>query len=286
MMNNVAEGQSLSLLESQVLEPRPFGTLRAGSGAPALVVDPKSVECKVCDGASGLFGVVDFHKTCEEARGKKLALSGWPVYYRRCERCGFAFTTAFDAWTLGDFAGRIYNADYGLVDPDYAEARPAANAQLVAESFAGSRDSMRILDYGGGAGLLAERLRGEGFQAETYDPFSEWKRLPEGRFDLVTAFEVMEHVPWPRETAAAMAGLLKEEGAILFSTLLQPEGFEREGLGWWYAAPRNGHISLYTTASLAWLFRPLGMKVVSFNAVLHLAYARVPGFARHLGLPE
>jgi len=246
---------------------------------------PVHVPCKICGEGSGLYGLLDFHKSCEEARGKKLALSGFAVYYRRCERCGFVFSSDFDGWGPEDFRRYIYNADYGLVDPDYAEARPVGNARLVAESFAASREGMRILDYGGGLGLLAERLRERGFRAETYDPFSEFRELPEGRFDLVTCFEVMEHVPRPRETVAAMAGLLRDEGAILFSTLVQPRDFARVGLGWWYAAPRNGHISLYSTAALARLFGEVGMKVVSFSEAVHMAYARVPGFAGHLGLP-
>lgn len=241
--------------------------------------------CKVCQGASPLFGVVDFHKSCEEARGRRLALSGCPVYYRRCQQCGFTFTETFDGWSREDFQRRIYNAEYILVDPDYAESRPSGNARLVAESFAGARETIRILDYGGGAGLLAKLLRAEGFDAETYDPFSELDRVPEGYFDLITCFEVMEHVPRPRDTARTMEGLLKEDSAILFSTLVQPEEFAHNGLGWWYAAPRNGHISLYSTAALALLFKPLGMKVASFNAALHMAYRRVPEFARHLRLP-
>lgn len=255
----------------------------------ARIAGTEPVACKVCEAPSVLFGVVDFHKSCEEARGRRLALSGWPVYYRRCERCGFTFTSDFDGWSPEDFRRQIYNGDYILVDPDFAEARPAANARLVTESFAGSRETMRILDYGGGDGLLAERLRAQGFEAATYDPFSRFDSMPAGRFDLITCFEVMEHVPWPREAVAAMTGLLKDEkkeGAILFSTLVQPEEFAREGLAWWYAAPRNGHISLYSTAALAHLFKPYGMKVVSFNAALHLAYARVPEFARHLRLPD
>ena len=254
------------------------------------VADARPAACKVCGGASPLFGVVDFHKSCEEARGRRLALSGCPVYYRRCTRCGFAFTSDFDGWPAEDFQRHIYNGDYILVDPDFAEARPAGNARLVAESFAGSRETMRILDYGGGQGLLAERLCAEGFSAESYDPFSHYDEqpdgMPKGKFGLITCFEVMEHLPAPRETVAVMDSLLLEEGAILFSTLVQPEEFAREGLGWWYAAPRNGHISLYSTAALALLFKPLGMKVVSFNAALHMAYRRVPEFARHLRLLE
>jgi 2-polyprenyl-6-hydroxyphenyl methylase/3-demethylubiquinone-9 3-methyltransferase len=250
------------------------------------IADLRPTACKVCEAPSALFGVVDFHKSCEEARGRRLALSGCPVYYRRCGQCGFAFTNDFDGWPPEEFQSQIYNADSALVDPDFVEARPSANARLVAESFAGSQAAMWVLDYGGGAGLLAERLRAEGFEAATYDPFSRFDSMPTGRFDLITCFEVMEHVPWPRVTAAAMAGLLKDEGAILFSTLVQPEEFARDGLAWWYAAPRNGHISLFSTAALALLFKPLGMKVVSFNAALHMAYRRVPGYARHLRLPE
>jgi hypothetical protein len=259
------------------------------------VADMRPAACKVCGGASPLFGVVDFHKSCEEVRGRRLALSGCPVYYRRCARCGFAFTSDFDGWPAEDFQRHIYNGDYILVDPDFAEARPAGNARLVAESFRDSRETMRILDYGGGQGLLAERLRAQGFVAESYDPFSDApfshsERLPDampkGRFHLITCFEVMEHLPAPCETVAVLDGLLLDEGAILFSTLVQPEDLAREGLGWWYAAPRNGHISLYSTAALALLFKPLGMKVVSFNAALHMAYRCVPEFARHLRLPE
>ena len=250
------------------------------------VADSRPAECKVCRGPSLLFGVVDFHKSCVEAQGRKLPLCGYPVYYRRCARCGFSFTDAFDGWTAEEFRRRIYNDDYILVDPDYVEARPAANARLVAESFQASRDSMRILDYGGGSGLLAERLRERGFSAASYDPFARLDEVPDERFDLITCFEVMEHVPQPRETVAAMVSLLKDDGVILFSTLEQPAEFERVGLNWWYAAPRNGHISLYTPAALACLFKAHGMSVGSFSAVLHIAYGRVPGFAAHLNLPE
>jgi hypothetical protein len=263
-----------------VVDGNRFQTSGARPGAP------RRVPCKVCGEGCGLFGMVDFHKSCEEARGKRLPLSGFAVYYRRCERCGFVFTNEFDGWELEDFGRYIYNADYGLVDPDYAEARPAGNTRLVAESFAGSRETMRILDYGGGAGILAQRLRTEGFRAETYDPFSGFEELPPGRFDLITCFEVMEHALWPRETVKAMADLIEDRGAILFSTLVQPKDFAQVGLAWWYAAPRNGHISLYSRAALARVFGEVGMRVVSFSEVLHLAYGAVPWFARDWGLPE
>jgi 2-polyprenyl-3-methyl-5-hydroxy-6-metoxy-1,4-benzoquinol methylase len=186
---------------------------------PLFAADPRPVECKVCQGPSPLFGVVDFHKSCIEAQGLRLALSGCPVYYRRCQHCAFTFTTAFDSWTKEAFRKHIYNEHYITVDPDFGELRPIGNARLIAESFQASRLSMQILDFGGGAGLLAHRLREQDFSAVTYDPFSSFDQMPSEKFDLISCFEVMEHVPFPKDTVATMVSMLKGQGAILFSTL-------------------------------------------------------------------
>ena len=56
----------------------------------------RSAVCKCCGKPADLFGVVDFHKSCEDRRGPPLPLSGVPIYYYRCPNCGFLFTTAFD----------------------------------------------------------------------------------------------------------------------------------------------------------------------------------------------
>ena len=44
--------------------------------------------------------------------------------------------------------------------------------------------------------------------------------------------------------------MLTDTGIILISTLLQPGDIDSQGLAWWYAAPRNAHVSLYSSASL------------------------------------
>ena len=251
-----------------------------------LIADPSPADCKICSAPSPLYGVVDFNKSCIEQQGRKLPLSGHPIYFRRCQQCGFTFTTAFDGWDLDAFRRNIYNDEYVVVDPDYVELRPAGNANLVAISFPEGKSSMSILDYGGGDGLLAARLREQGFTAATYDPFSTFNQLPEEKFDLITCFEVMEHVPTPQATVDAIVSLLNKPGAVLFSTLVQPEAFESVGVNWWYAAPRNGHVSLYTGQALARLFQPHGMKVASFSPDMHFAYAEIPPFAAHLKLPS
>jgi 2-polyprenyl-6-hydroxyphenyl methylase/3-demethylubiquinone-9 3-methyltransferase len=250
------------------------------------VADPAAIPCKICGAPSALFGVVDFHKSCIEAQGKRLPLSGCPIYYRRCSQCAFTFTTAFDTWDWDAFHAHIYNDEYIVVDPDFVELRPANNAQLIANSFPDAKTSIQILDYGGGNGVLASRLRDAGFSAATYDPFSSFNAVPAEKFDLISCFEVLEHVPTPQKTIEIMVSLLKQPGAILFSTLVQPKEFPSIGLNWWYAGPRNGHVSLFSTHALALLFKPYGMKVASFNENLHLAYGKKPPFAAKLQIPD
>jgi len=41
-------------------------------------------------------------------------------------------------------------------------------------------------------------------------------------------------------------------------------------LNWWYAAPRNGHISLYSRKSLEVLAAKFGLTYVSFSMGTHL----------------
>jgi hypothetical protein len=246
--------------------------------------DPGPSPCKVCGGVSRLFGVTDFNRSCEEARGRFLPLAGLAVYYRRCEACGLLYTDAFDDWPAEDFETHIYNDAYAQVDPDFETSRPDNGARLIANTFQAQAANLRVLDYGGGAGRFAEQLRSAGFPAvEVYDPFHpDHRTRPEGRFDLVTCFETLEHMPDPVAGAADIASFLAEEAMVIFSTLVQPSDFTAQGMAWWYIGPRNGHVTLHTAASLAALWTPLGLQARSFNDNLHAAFRAIPPFARHL----
>jgi SAM-dependent methyltransferase len=246
------------------------------------IVNPQPSECKICGGVSPLLGVVDFHKSCIEAQGKILNISGKPIYYRRCNACGFVFTDVFDDWSAGAFRKYIYNNDYITVDPNYAGSRATSNAKAVEKTFQASRTTISVLDYGGGSGLFARVLGEAGFRATTYDPFSNFSAHPQGLFELITCFEVMEHVPFPDIAVAEMGGLLAAEGVILFSTLTQPANFDELGLRWWYVAPRNGHVSIYSRRALTILFEKHGLQLFSLTDLVHMAYRKLPAFAAHL----
>jgi 2-polyprenyl-6-hydroxyphenyl methylase/3-demethylubiquinone-9 3-methyltransferase len=99
----------------------------------------------------------------------------------------------------------------------------------------------------------------------------------------VTCFEVFEHTPTPFETVRDIRSFLADPGLLVFSTLMQPPEIGAIGLSWWYAAPRNGHVSLYSREAMTALLKRVGLKWGSFTEVAHVAFrGRMPAFARHL----
>jgi SAM-dependent methyltransferase len=143
-----------------------------------------------------------------------------------------------------------------LADGEYKEIRPRRDGKGLARMFTKiipntSETPIRILDYGGGTGVMAQVIRTECSRPiiiEVYDPFEpEFATRPTGLFDIIYAIEVLEHTPNPQKTFEEMNSLRKDEGIILATTLVVPQDVSMD---WWYIAPRNGHCSLYNRKSL------------------------------------
>jgi 2-polyprenyl-3-methyl-5-hydroxy-6-metoxy-1,4-benzoquinol methylase len=227
--------------------------------------------CKICGEPTRLYGVVDFNKNCEANRGRFFPLAGVPVWYHRCTNCRFLFTGQFDHWTADMFRRHIYNADYIRFDPDAQGDRARGNAARLIK-MARRRNAKRLLDYGGGNGTVARILTEHGFDAVSWDPLlNDQPQPPAGSFDLVSAYEVLEHSATPLLTCRQALSFLRDGGVFVFSTLtldaLRPQTCDN-----WYIAPRNGHISIHTSKSLELLFARLDRKVHHFDAALHLAH--------------
>ena len=214
-----------------------------------------AIPCKVCGRPASFFDVVDFNKC---AAFYPFGPSGVTLPYHRCEDCGFLFTAFFDAWSHDDFARLIYNDDYVKLDPEYLADRPMQNADLMVQKLAGF-ETARILDYGAGGGQFAERMAALGFRSvESYDPFSIPSR-PKGRFDIVTCFEVIEHIPSPVAAMNDIQSFLYDHGCIVLSEVIQPPDIDRVRGNWWYVAPRNGHLSTFADRTLVALADRHGM---------------------------
>jgi 2-polyprenyl-6-hydroxyphenyl methylase/3-demethylubiquinone-9 3-methyltransferase len=196
-----------------------------------------------------------------------------PVWYHRCLDCGFLWVPEMYAWTHEDFRERIYNKSYHLRDPGFGGERARQNAVGLMDTFGALGRSLRHLDYGGGDGALSRTLLLSGWDSESWDPFFSGSPRPERRFDLITAYETVEHVPDQHKMADDWASLLANNGTVFFSTATSDK--EVKGgyrLRWWYAAPGSGHISLHTYRSLAILAEMAGLNYRPLDEFRHVMW--------------
>ena len=249
-----------------MLAPLPFSAL------PALCDDTPRV-CPVCGAPHPhLLGHKDFGASCNDffIDARTYPDYGVPVPYFQCGACRFAFTNSFDTWSNAQIKEHIYNAEYVKSDPPFAHTRPQANAGMLSQMFLRDVDTLEFLDYGAGLGLTAQALREKGFRAQAYDPFFDASEFPSGLFDVILAFEVIEHVR-PSEQLAwlnTVAGLLdtKRSAQILVSTDID----DINALARWYIAPRNGHVSIHSAQSLQCLAQQAQLSCLSLSSSLHV----------------
>jgi SAM-dependent methyltransferase len=244
--------------------------------------------CPICASAAIPYDCCDFNKHCGLPAGQAIALALRPVYYYRCGSCGFIYAPELYGWSALQFKKWIYNEDYARFDPGFVEGRPKGNANFITGIFGPSRARLKLLDYGGGNGSLAALLREVGFDALSYDPFYEpGPRRFDQPFDLITAFEVFEHLPNSRGMMAQATHFLKPDRMYLFSTLVSDGDLHEGGrLTWWHAAPGNGHISIFTRRSLELLGRQFGFRLLSLSKGLHAYFKVFPDWAADLLQPR
>jgi hypothetical protein len=227
-----------------------------------------SIKCKICDGRASLFDVVDFSKACH-ADLYPSGLSAIPVMYWQCDRCQFLFTDFFDGFTSEQWQRYVYNDDYAKVDPDYEVNRPHSNASMLSTFLAGLKNSLVCLDFGGGNGLTAELMRRDGWAFDCYDPFGHTDTSPDriGRYNFCSAIEVFEHSPDPVGSLRAIVEKTSpgQLMIVIFTELTDGVVSNQSRLSWWYAAPRNGHISLYSRKSLQILGSIFGLEMATIR---------------------
>jgi SAM-dependent methyltransferase/predicted RNA-binding Zn-ribbon protein involved in translation (DUF1610 family) len=202
-----------------------------------------------------------------------------------CHECGFSFVveprTDFehlydDAYYRGD--GFDPAVDYAAeTEADTVRSHEWAGVHRVVESLH-PEPIGAWLDYGCGYGGLVAHLRRQGFDAVGHDmghpaehavasglPIIEERDLAAhaGRYDVITAIEVIEHTVDPMELMTTFASLLAP-GGLVFLTTGNAAG--RKSLtDWRYVVPEV-HVSYFEPRTLRRAYESVGLQPVEVGA--------------------
>jgi 2-polyprenyl-6-hydroxyphenyl methylase/3-demethylubiquinone-9 3-methyltransferase len=233
------------------------------------------LKCKICSGNCDPLGKVDCLRVCADGDCFPLGKSGEYVDYHRCVDCGFIFTAAMDDYSSSDWLNKIYNPEYyAAVDKEYASERPNRQAVQLKFVLAPYKENLFALDFGGGNGQTAENMRRRGFHYQSIDPYgskNDSGSLP-SKTNFISAFEVFEHHPRPRDLMREVLGYSSDgQLIVLFCTSSLPKRLAGSPLEWNYIAPRNGHISFASTSAMRILASDFGLQYISVGN-MHLLY--------------
>lgn len=203
-------------------------------------------------------------------------LRKYMVKYFNCKTCGF-IQTEKPYWLTEAYASAITDLDIGLLYRNTLFSDTLENI-LLKDVF---DEDGKFIDYGGGYGIFVRIMRDKGFDFYRQDlhcqnlfakHFDISDIIVTGKFELLTAFEVFEHLEDPMSEIEKM---LSYSDNILFSTELVPDT-DPNPTTWWYFTPETGqHISFFTMESLEILADRYGLRLYSNGTTLHLFTKKV-----------
>jgi hypothetical protein len=220
------------------------------------------MKCKVCQSES----VLQFKTT---------VLRKYDVAYFKCKNCNL-IQTENPYWLPEAYEEAITDLDIGYVTRNISLAETVGT--FIRLSL---QKNAYFIDYGGGYGLFVRLLRDKGFNFYRQDlhcknifalNFDVTDFKESVKFELLTAFEVFEHLESPLEEIEKM---FNYSDSILFSTVLQPAKPVTKPEDWWYVAPETGqHIALYHRKTLEHISKIFSCNLYSDGDGLHLLTKR------------
>jgi 2-polyprenyl-3-methyl-5-hydroxy-6-metoxy-1,4-benzoquinol methylase len=202
----------------------------------------------------------------------------------RCGACGMHYT---NPRLPTDALYEIYRRDYFHSNKDGYEDYELS-AHLRKKTFEKwyadirpflHRDTGKSLDIGCAAGYFMDVLKSDGWQPEGieldesmrgtprargYQVFDQPLEFftPTGTYDLITLFDVIEHLPGLKADVAKIAGMLSPQGCV---ALVTPDitSLQRKIFGArWFQFKPTEHIYYFSPDALRRVFAPHGLEVV------------------------
>lgn len=202
-------------------------------------------------------------------------VSGEAFYLCRCEDCGFVLTQDFPA--EDEIGGYYETSDYishsdtrrGAVNTLYHWVRTymlGRKGRLV-ERVSHRREG-RLLDIGTGTGYFADAMRRRGWQVEAVEknegarrfarelfglevkPETDLDTLPEGSYDVITLWHVMEHIEHLDRLWERLYSLLSERGMLIVAVPNCVSADARRYGAYWAAYDVPRHLWHFTPATM------------------------------------
>jgi 2-polyprenyl-3-methyl-5-hydroxy-6-metoxy-1,4-benzoquinol methylase len=219
------------------------------------------MNCKICS------------QITENIFSKKVLMK-YDVSYFRCSRC-FFIQTEEPYWLEEAYQlGAIGALDVGIISRNWMSVN---KTKIILKKLWANFDDFCAVDFGGGNGMFVRMMRDLGFKFYLQDLYAEnlYARyfqitdLPlNTKYNILTAFEVLEHLPNPVEEIKKMFNL---SDILLFSTELQPSNEISEIEKWWYIVPEGGqHISFYNKLTFQQIESLLNVNYYTDNNNLHI----------------
>ena len=194
------------------------------------------MECKICNSKS-------------EKIFEKVILQKYKTGYYKCISCEFIQTDE-PTWLSEAYNNAITSLDIGLLYRNNILARDVS--KIIDCCFP---EAKKMLDFAGGYGNFVRLMRDIGYDFYRQDTYCEnifakhfdITDINETKFDIVTGFEVLEHLQNPLTEIEA---IFKYSENAVFSTDLIPKT-NKEIENWVYIAQETGqHISFYSTKAM------------------------------------
>jgi Methyltransferase domain len=186
-------------------------------------------------------------RLCAGATTPKFSLEAPPgtISYFECVSCG-SLQTQEPTWLEQAYA------QSNMSDLDTGSVQRALHNCAFILLLAKLLPIHKSLDFGGGNGLLCRMLRDRGLDAHSVDNYCRptYARRYEGslsnKYDLITAFEVFEHLPRP---AIELGTLFSANARFIVATT---EVYLGQDASWFYLCPEHGqHVFFYSRKALA-----------------------------------
>lgn len=217
-----------------------------------------SMPCAVCRGAAGFF-----LKNNESGRN-----------FFRCAGCGYIFA-APDEQRLSHEEERAFFKGQWERTPDGGNAGCYPHILSLAQSCGIA--PVKALDFGCGNAGLIRFLRANGIPAYGIDRvpvdndmrpfvFEDFGKLPDMKFDLITAIEVFEHLPDPAPVLDELLARLSPEGFLFITTALTNRAMAHiKYFPHWIYQKDSTHIGFFAERTMEYLAHKNGLELQVFG---------------------